>query len=258
MKDRIKESLSALCDDQSNELELRRILNHTANHDDLKDTWKHYQIIGDVMRQEFKNATTSDVMNLDLTSRIMAAIDAEDALEKSCSQVSSKNSALNSAQSVYESLKSNSGLNVNSDSSDQIRLDKSATKKKSLPFQQWMVTGSVAASVTMAVLLALQWNDSSLENSYSSMQASNNSAVKQVNLTAEQQETTIATNNTQLSQAELKEAQDILKQYVFEHSERVIQSGLAASPLARTANFDSTSDSMSGSEIKSFDSAIQR
>ena len=46
MNDRIKESLSALVDGETDELEVRRVLNELDKDSELKDTWKRYQLMG--------------------------------------------------------------------------------------------------------------------------------------------------------------------------------------------------------------------
>ena len=42
MSDRMRESLSALMDDEANELELERVLAHIADSDELRQTWIRY------------------------------------------------------------------------------------------------------------------------------------------------------------------------------------------------------------------------
>ena len=42
MNERMRESLSALMDDEANELELERVLAHIADDDDLRQTWVRY------------------------------------------------------------------------------------------------------------------------------------------------------------------------------------------------------------------------
>ena len=42
MNERMRESLSALLDDEANELELERVLSHIADDDDLRQTWVRY------------------------------------------------------------------------------------------------------------------------------------------------------------------------------------------------------------------------
>jgi sigma-E factor negative regulatory protein RseA len=69
MNERMRESLSALLDDEANELELERILSQISDDDDLRQTWVRY------------NATRATVsgqpvahMGLDISSQVQLAI----------------------------------------------------------------------------------------------------------------------------------------------------------------------------------------
>ena len=68
MKERNKESLSALLDGEADELEVRRILNQLDNDDELRDKWKNYHLMGSLMRDEKFDS-------VDLTQGINQALD---------------------------------------------------------------------------------------------------------------------------------------------------------------------------------------
>mgnify|MGYP000025744955 FL=1 len=68
MKERNKESLSALLDGEADELEVRRILNQLDNDDELRDKWKNYHLMGSLMRDEKFDS-------IDLTQGINQALD---------------------------------------------------------------------------------------------------------------------------------------------------------------------------------------
>lgn len=69
-QDILKQSLSALIDNEADDLELRRVLN--ASHDpELRDSWSRYQIARATMHNEPFSA------KIDLSASIMAAIDNE-------------------------------------------------------------------------------------------------------------------------------------------------------------------------------------
>lgn len=69
-QDILKQSLSALIDNETDELELRRVLN--ASHDpELRASWSRYQIARAAMHNEPMSA------KIDLSASIMAAIDNE-------------------------------------------------------------------------------------------------------------------------------------------------------------------------------------
>ncbi|HET8705653.1 MAG TPA: sigma-E factor negative regulatory protein [Pseudomonadales bacterium] len=70
-----KEELSALMDGEASELELRRILKDLDANDELGASWSRYHTVRAVLRKEPK----SEWSGLDISSRIMDAIDAEPA-----------------------------------------------------------------------------------------------------------------------------------------------------------------------------------
>ncbi|WP_430459614.1 sigma-E factor negative regulatory protein [Thalassolituus sp. LLYu03] len=70
MNDRTNESLSALVDGETDELEVRRLLNQLETDDELRDRWARYQMIGALMRNEA-------AVNVDLSRGIMQAIEGE-------------------------------------------------------------------------------------------------------------------------------------------------------------------------------------
>jgi sigma-E factor negative regulatory protein RseA len=80
MDERLKESISALLDDEANELEIRRILNKSGD-DELKSLWGRYNKVSDVLssgRHEYDHFSPLDI---DISSRISQAIDDEGELE---------------------------------------------------------------------------------------------------------------------------------------------------------------------------------
>lgn len=120
MNDRMKESLSALVDGETDELEVRRILNQVEQNNELRESWQRYQMIGSLMRDEPVAAT-------DLSRGIMQAIDGEPMDEVP---------ALNDSQNLNQKPavpQAKRGIN-------------------------WMASAAVAASVTVAVLLGVRLN----------------------------------------------------------------------------------------------------
>lgn len=69
MSERMRESLSALLDDEANELELERVLANIANDEELRQTWVRYNAA---------RATVSGhqpaYMDLDISKRVQAAL----------------------------------------------------------------------------------------------------------------------------------------------------------------------------------------
>lgn len=69
MNERMRESLSALLDDEANELELERILAN-AGDDNLRQTWQRYNIV----RHAHAGQDLSH-LNLDISAQVRSAID---------------------------------------------------------------------------------------------------------------------------------------------------------------------------------------
>ncbi len=72
MSEQIRGSISALMDNEANELELERLLNQ-SQQSDVRASWNRYQLAGQAI-----NGSPS-VHNLDVSLSVMAAIEAEDA-----------------------------------------------------------------------------------------------------------------------------------------------------------------------------------
>ena len=75
MDDRLKESISALMDDESNELELQRILSHVED-DELLETWKTYHNIKSVLQHD-----QNDILAIDISQSVSDAIAKEAPLQ---------------------------------------------------------------------------------------------------------------------------------------------------------------------------------
>ena len=227
MKNRIRESLSALCDGECDELELRRVLNHVENDAELREQWNSFHLIGATMRGE---AAT----RVDLSKGIMQAIDGEP-----MDEIPGRKDT--GAQAVPTELASQ-------------------PVKKGLP--AWMVSGSVAASVTLAVLLgARALTDSAtgplsepvssaiVASTGEAVQNSSSGEVVEVSGT-EHAVAQTAVNSSfaaldSISADELAAAQESLRQYVLEHEDQSfgIRSQSPA-PYARVANFGSSDDGL--------------
>lgn len=71
MTNDLRESISALMDDEANEIEIHRVLSK-MDDDGFRKSWKRYQVIGSVMRGE-----GTDGLQVDLSKNIAAAIEHE-------------------------------------------------------------------------------------------------------------------------------------------------------------------------------------
>lgn len=212
MKNRIRESLSALCDGECDELELRRVLNHVENDAEFREQWANFHLIGAAMRGE-------SVDTVDLSKGIMQAIEGE---------------PMDEVPGAGQASASTSAAAPDVETSD-------ATQPKASVLPGWMVSGAVAASVTMAVLLGarvLSVPDVTVGSA--DMTLAKAEAVQSVPAVMPQSSVAAASvaADTQMSAAELAEAQERLKQYVLEHEDQTFgMETHQAVPYARVANF---------------------
>lgn len=195
MIERTNESLSALMDGEADELEIRRLLNQSSEQEELLETWHNYQLIGSLLREE-------PAFNLDLAKGVRQALDGEPMDDIAATPHSNQATAV--ASPVVQSNK-----------------------------WRWLVTsGAVAASVTMAVLVGVQWQQTGEQTMQVAQTTETQSEVVNVaaapiELSAEQQ-------------MQLKEAQLKLQEYVLQHNDDTSTSSAARVmlPHARTVNFN--------------------
>lgn len=74
MSEQLRESLSALMDDEANELELQRLLKQTGDDSELRATWVRYNAARSVMAGQQVSH-----MQLDISSRVRESVEAEPA-----------------------------------------------------------------------------------------------------------------------------------------------------------------------------------
>ena len=74
------ERISALIDDELTDFELRRVADEVLSDDALKQRFQRYSLVGDAMRNDLPAS-----IDMDFSSRVMAAIDAEDAVSEDVS-----------------------------------------------------------------------------------------------------------------------------------------------------------------------------
>jgi sigma-E factor negative regulatory protein RseA len=218
MKNRMRESLSALCDGECDELELRRVLNHVENDAEFREQWANFHLIGAAMRGE-------SVDTVDLSKGIMQAIEGEP-MDDVPGAV--RDTASGSTQATGE--EPSSGV-------------ASVVQSKSLALPAWMVSGAVAASVTIAVLLGARVLTAPEMNLGQPDMALAKAEVSQPAPMADASSVSASlmasqSAQPQMSAAELAAAQERLKQYVLEHEDQSFGvSTHQAAPYARVANF---------------------
>lgn len=204
MNDRMKESLSALCDGECDELEFRRVLNQLELEPELKEDWQRYHMIGSIMRGE-KTA------NLDLLQGINDKIDGVE-----------PDSSLEHQSSSYQPIES--------------------SKKTAFSggLSQMLVSGAVAASVTLAVLVGVRMNveTSSFGTSSFVSTAPSTVSAQPANLPVAE---AFPSSATQVADAEaspeLEKAQQALQQFVLDRADSLDEVQLPANSFARVASF---------------------
>ena len=70
----LKESLSALMDNEADELELRRLLKSAPGDAELEETWRRFNLVRSVLQHEELAAVSTDA-----TQRLFVALEAEEA-----------------------------------------------------------------------------------------------------------------------------------------------------------------------------------
>lgn len=74
MTERMRESLSALMDDEANELELERVLSRIADDEDLRGAWSRYNGARDAL-----GGTSAGLLQLDISGEVRRALTEEPA-----------------------------------------------------------------------------------------------------------------------------------------------------------------------------------
>ncbi|MAD44192.1 MAG: hypothetical protein CMI02_19180 [Oceanospirillaceae bacterium] len=201
MNERINESLSALVDGETDELEVRRLLNQLESDDDMRQTWHRYQMMGALMRDE-------PAVNVDLSRGIAQAI----AGEPMDDVVRPETVAADDESVVVE-------------------------KHSRL---RWLASGAVAATVTLAVLVGVRVNQDTTGDLQMAQQAQTTSAPAAVIAQADDEQPVILAEASELSPEELEAAQRKLQEYVMQHTEQAAMSNAGGvMPYARVVNFES-------------------
>ncbi len=76
MSDNLHHSLSALMDNEADELELRRLLNELEEDERLCESWSRYHLV----RASIRNELPSDFVDIDISGRINKTLESEPAL----------------------------------------------------------------------------------------------------------------------------------------------------------------------------------
>ena len=147
MDDRLKESISALMDDESNELELQRILSHVED-DELLETWKTYHNIKSVLQHD-----QNDILAIDISQSVSDAIAKEAPLQLS----EDFNQATDELVELNNNLSSKPNTQrVNSLTDDSLKLDVNTGDRETKLVTKIGGGLSIAASIFVAFVFVLQ------------------------------------------------------------------------------------------------------
>lgn len=226
--------MSALCDGECDELELRRVLNHIENDTELHIQWSNFHLIGAAMRDE-------SISTVDLSRGVVQALDGEP-MDDVPASIGRSDSEVDAGHASQPDLVQSS--------------------KRTLPV--WMVSSSVAASVTLVVLLGARLFANSdvgtlrhatvqqtNQNTASEYIANDQSALLVSELTVDSsserhngalQRDVVA----QLRAEDLAAAQEVLRQYLA--NQELGENTKQPSSLARVASFGKESGVRDGNE----------
>lgn len=151
MDDKLRESISALMDDEANELEAQRVLSK-ADSVELSDTWKRYHKVRDVMSGMSKLPASSineRALQIDVSAKVAAAIRGQALPDEQDNARSSKASNGSIAIGLSEKTLPEAGSSVVDTDSDSDFVS------------SWLkFGGAIAACLVVAVGVSLNTNNS--------------------------------------------------------------------------------------------------
>ena len=214
-RERLRESLSAAMDGEAGEFEMRRVLDRLDSDEELRDTARRYQMVGDMIRHE-----ANDFMSVDLTA------------------------------GIREQLKDEKVGSVDSDTAKPVY-----GKVVSLFDRFWERTGqvAVAASVTFAVILGVKQYNADPEAEYLADTGSQSTLYQPFQVkpggygASSIQAGYNSRQHSSISSEQLAQAQDVasrairerFRAYALQHAElSTMYSGQASLPFARLTTFE--------------------
>jgi len=205
MDDKLKESISALMDDEANELEVQRLLSKSDSKQVL-DTWKRYHAARDVM-----SGMSNRMVEIDVASRVAAAIRGEE--QESAEAIhSGERTPLDRVAIQTGSTSPNSSLTPGVD----------VVKEGAQSKQFWAFGGAIAACLVVAFGFT-RWGEDGLRGGTQLATVNDASNVNQLVV-------------NQLDESQVRS----FNQYLLRHSELsavTVASGVA--PLVRVASVNS-------------------
>ncbi len=211
MDDRLKESISALLDDEGDELALRRVVNQ-SDHSEVKALWGRYHKVSDMLStgrhlqgvlSSPRDEVANGLINIDISGQVSEAIEREQMAEPKAESMVSK-----SADEPFpvNAAKSTNGL--------------------------FFYRAAIAAMVVLSVLLVFEPFGHDVQSEQESLVALNSSPVESL-------------SGSDLRQVAEKpftpEHARRLNEYLLRHAENSVSGGRSGvMPLARVASFTIT------------------
>ena len=264
MTDRLRESVSALMDDQADELEVRRVMKAMDDDEELVRQWDRYHLIQAAMKSELIESSSC------VASRISAAIAEEPALDVEFPFEDNNTEVVAQEENVSAAVSSS----IATQPAAAV-----ASMEKSIPWWQSAGRTAIAASVAVAVVLGVQTfsgqsptlpntsgtntldlvgnsnnavapslsqpsvsSELGLGSTFSTARFNNGSVeIQPASQTPQESKTIIVTQKAYSSNDDA--SRERLQNYLLQHSEgAAAHTGRVRMPFARVANFDRSVD----------------
>jgi|GEM_PF-687874 len=234
MDDRLKESISALMDDEANELELQRVLSH-ADKNELLATWKTYHRVQSVLQHE-----QEDYLSIDISESVSQAIAQEAPLQLN----NDLTEMLETTSASTNELSSSLSASIHSSTAEQLPENRINNRRSDSRIITKISSGlAIAASLFVAIVFVLQ-NDvdgqlginESLITSVSS--DASMSGFQNVNvLTVSSEDSPVSKKQPKIIVEFTEEHARRFNEYLLRHAEHSVASSHAGMmPLARVAS----------------------
>jgi len=233
MDDRLKESISALMDDEANELELQRVLSH-ADQDELLDTWKTYHRVQSVLHHE-----QEDFLAIDISQSVSQAIAQEAPLKLNNDLTETVEATSGLANELPSSLSASIPLST----TEQLLENRAKVRSASKLMTKISSGFAIAASVFVAFFFVLQngvdgqagLNDNLLATISTD---TTTTGFQNVNLlTVSSEDTSVSEKQPKIIVEFTEEHARRFNEYLLRHAEHSVASSHAGMmPLARVAS----------------------
>lgn len=217
MKDKLRESVSALVDNEAEELEIRRILSQSHDQEVLT-SWQHFHQIRASLKPE-----ESRWAGIDLSEGINAALDGELSDGESGPVNTDRNSGANDTSATAKAP-------VN-DSADAPANDTGTNK-------HWWRGLAIAASVAFAVVFAVQFDFAGRQQGPVVAKSSGDTTLSVPSVVADSTDSADSTDTADSSEFS-QQHESRLNEYIMRHTgHAALNTGKSIVPFARLTSFE--------------------